>query len=460
MQHPPQVGITYEGYLERKEGSRWSKVYAVMFSDGSLRCFKKTAADASPSHVEMAVEAQPVGMLDMHVTNQTGARVEFRAGGAEDRDNWACAIRQALGTHAALQASAGDVRRRGKYAIGEQLGEGVAGHVHRGFDNQARMEVAIKTIDKRKYLRTERAITTTKREIDIMRRLSEQGGHPHVVDLYDVFETPDSIYIVMELVDGGQLFDRVIERGSYSENQAATVMWTLVSTLDYMHALGILHRDLKPENILLARGSDTHIKLIDFGMSNIGAANTKFVSKCGTPVYMAPEMFADNPKYNESVDVWATGVLLYIMLSGALPFYSDDPMEFASVLAEAEENLVFHDEDWTHVSDEAKALIQQILVSDPMRRLKSPQILGHPWVVGNATQSPGGSQAPLDRHRLKFDWGGPVAVSAKPVQAHTAHGADANVGGPSGGLSNEGDVVKPDLVVVDRMVRSGDDTGR
>ena len=182
--------------------------------------------------------------------------------------------------------------------------------------------------------------------------------------------------------------------------------------------------------------------------------------KCGTPVYMEPEMFADNPKYNESVDVWATGVLLYIMLSGALPFYSDDPMEFASVLAEAEENLVFHDEDWTHVSDEAKALIQQILVSDPMRRLKSPQILGHPWVVGNATQSPGGSQAPLDRHRLKFDWGGPVAVSAKPVQAHTAHVADANVGGPSGGWFNESDVVKLHLGEVDRTVRSGDDDGK
>eukprot|EP01052_Picozoa_sp_SAG31_P008175 SAG31_NODE_406_length_16063_cov_22.636056_7_plen_424_part_00 len=402
-----QVIVVLQGQLERRERSflrRWQPKLVTLYSNGAIGYSKNTSQSTQIIALEQLVDAAAVSNLEFTVTDQTGMKTELRAYSTADMNTWVSEIKHIVdGLQTADRPrprSIGD-----KYAFGEQLGEGVAGHVHRGINKMTGQEVAIKTIDKRKFLRTERAITTTKREINIMRRLSEMGSHPHVVNLYDVFESPDSIFIVMELVDGGQLFDRVIERGSYSETQAATVTYILASTLDYMHAIGILHRDLKPENILLTRNSDTNIKLIDFGMSNIKDGNGQFISKCGTPVYMAPEMFDEHPKYNESVDVWAVGVLLYIMLSGALPFYSDDPTEFAAVLKDAEANLIFHDEDWVGVSEPAKTLIRKILVSDPTQRLSTTEVMADPWVLSRITDPITGrsrlqSGQALDRRRL------------------------------------------------------------
>ena len=416
----PLVSAVLQGQLERREPAallkRWQPKYVMLYTDGVMGYFKSNAQDAQMIQAERLVGVTAAAAeLEFLVKDQDGKTIELRACSHADRNTWVSVITQTLGKLRALKplkaaAAAGTPRAIGdKYALGERLGEGVAGHVNRGVNKLTGHEVAIKTIDKRKFLRTERAVTTTKREINIMRRLSERGGHPHVVNLYDVFESPESIFIVMELVEGWQLFDRVIERGSYSETQAATVMYILAATLDYMHAMGILHRDLKPENILLARNSDTNIKLIDFGMSNEDqSGTTQFISKCGTPVYMAPEMFAENPKYNESVDVWATGVLLYIMLSGALPFYSDDPIEFAQVLANAEANLVLHDEDWVGVSAPAKDLIRRILVSDPAVRMSTTEVMANPWVVSRITDPITGRSLvqtgqPLDRRRLNSE---------------------------------------------------------
>eukprot|EP01046_Picozoa_sp_COSAG06_P082153 COSAG06_NODE_29214_length_560_cov_1.234273_1_plen_175_part_01 len=121
---------------------------------------------------------------------------------------------------------------------------------------------------------------------------------------------------VMEFVAGGQLFDRAVELGTYSEVDAACVVYRLVSTLDFLHEHGVMHRDLKPENIMLAMDSNTDIKLIDFGMSSLTEGLCALHSKCGTPVYMAPELFSGN--YDMAVDIWAGGVILFILLSGVL----------------------------------------------------------------------------------------------------------------------------------------------
>jgi len=263
--------------------------------------------------------------------------------------------------------------------VGKMLGSGVAGEVHTAVHRETNAKVAIKTISTTKFLVNERSVTTTRREIDIMKKLSSmETSHPNVVDLYAVIETADNVYIVMELVEGGELFDHVVDMGAYTEPMAAEVMRKLVTTLGFLHSQGIVHRDLKPENILCEKDSDTNIKITDFGLSNIMSASNILRSKCGTPVYMAPEMLQNRP-YNELVDVWAAGILLYIMLSGTLPFYADNPDDFLELVLSS--SFSFPDSEWADVGEEAKDLIRKILVPDPKRRLTVRQILAHPWLA-------------------------------------------------------------------------------
>eukprot|EP01047_Picozoa_sp_COSAG01_P030232 COSAG01_NODE_2102_length_8419_cov_42.585216_6_plen_388_part_00 len=285
------------------------------------------------------------------------------------------------------------------YDIGDMLGSGVAGEVHRAVHRHTNAVVAIKTISKRKFLVNERSVQTTRREIDIMKRLSSMDTrHPHVVDLYAVIETADNLYIVMELVEGGELFDYVIDHGPYSEPAGRDLMRKLVSTLGFLHSQGIVHRDLKPENILLSKDRSTDIKITDFGLANIMSASSILRSKCGTPVYMAPEMLQNRP-YNESVDVWAAGILLYILLSGTLPFYADDPDEFLELVLSS--SFSFPDEEWGHMADEVKDLIRKILVPDPKRRLTVRQILAHPWFTQGVPEV--GDCLESAKQRLEFN---------------------------------------------------------
>lgn len=264
------------------------------------------------------------------------------------------------------------------YNVGELLGSGVAGEVHQATHRETGQSVAIKTISKRKFLVNERSVTTTRREIDIMKRLSSlDTSHPHVVDLYAVIETAANVYIVMELVEGGELFDHVVARGAYTEAMAADVMRKMVSTLGFLHSQGVVHRDLKPENILCKKDSDTDIKITDFGLSNIMTTSNILQSKCGTPVYMAPEMLQNLP-YDQSVDVWAAGIILYIILSGTLPFYADNPDDFLELVRHSD--FSFPDSEWADISEGPKDLIRKILVPDPRRRYGVRQILEHPWL--------------------------------------------------------------------------------
>jgi len=264
------------------------------------------------------------------------------------------------------------------YEVGEMLGSGVAGEVHSAMHRETGQRVAIKTISKRKFLVNERSVTTTRREIDIMKKLSSlDTSHPHVVDLYAVIETAANVYIVMELVEGGELFDHVVARGAYTEAMAADVMRKMCHTLGFLHGQGVVHRDLKPENILCKKDSDTDIKITDFGLSNIMTTTNILQSKCGTPVYMAPEMLQNLP-YDQSVDVWAAGIILYIILSGTLPFYADNPDDFLELVRHSD--FSFPDSEWEEISEGPKDLIRKILVPDPRRRFTIRMILEHPWL--------------------------------------------------------------------------------
>lgn len=186
-------------------------------------------------------------------------------------------------------------------------------------DKENGEKVACKKISKSR-LRTEIDIEDVRREVEIMRHLPI---HPNIVRYKDVFEDKDAIYLVMELCQGGELFDRIVAKGHYTERAAALVTKTIVEVVQVCHKHGVIHRDLKPENFLYAnRGENASLKAIDFGLSIFFEPEQRFKEIVGSPYYMAPEVLRRN--YGAEVDVWSAGVILYILLCGVPPFWAGD----------------------------------------------------------------------------------------------------------------------------------------
>jgi len=220
-------------------------------------------------------------------------------------------------------------------------------------------------------------IKLLKREIEIMKQVE----HKNILKLEEIFEDDARVYIVMELVNGSELFDRIVEKGFYSERNAMNVVSQILSAVAYLHEKGIAHRDLKPENLLCA-GTDENevVKIADFGLSKIQKDEDMLSTSCGTPGYVAPEVLLCE-SYNLSVDMWGIGIITYILLAGYPPFYDETNPQDDTVLFEKVINVDYDldDECWDDVSDLAKDFIQHLLVKDPKDRLTALEAMEHPW---------------------------------------------------------------------------------
>jgi len=185
--------------------------------------------------------------------------------------------------------------------------------------------------------------------------------------------------LVMELVTGGELFDRIVEKGSYTEKMAADTIFTLCDALDCLHQKKIVHRDLKPENILYSDTTDKAvIKVADFGLARMVSDNDIMKTACGTPGYVAPEILNNKGYDSSAVDLWSTGVILYILLCGFPPFYEEElPALFDSIL---NARYDFPSPWWDKVSDGAKSCVKQLLELDPTKRLTAEQVKDHEWI--------------------------------------------------------------------------------
>ena len=186
----------------------------------------------------------------------------------------------------------------------------------------------------------------------------------------------------MEFVNGKELFEKIIDRGNYSERDASNITRQIVSAIGYLHSMGIAHRDLKPENLLsTGEGINEVIKVADFGLSK-DFDKDKLSTSCGSPGYVAPEVLMCDT-YDKSVDMWSIGVILYILLCGYPPFYADtDPALFKKIMAVEYD---FNGEGWNTVSDQAKDLIKHLLVQDPKNRYTAEQVLNHTWIKDGAS---------------------------------------------------------------------------
>ncbi|KAG4925260.1 hypothetical protein JHK87_050800 [Glycine soja] len=319
-----------------------------------------------------------------------------------------------------------------RYLVDRELGRGEFGVTYLCIDRDTRELLACKSISKRK-LRTAVDVEDVRREVAIMRHLPDS---PSIVSLREACEDDNAVHLVMELCEGGELFDRIVARGHYTERAAAAVTRTIVEVVQLCHKHGVIHRDLKPENFLFAnKKENSPLKAIDFGLSiffkpgccdkqclrrklviadciwmvsaaNFGCARVarpgdlvaceRFSEIVGSPYYMAPEVLKRN--YGPEIDIWSAGVILYILLCGVPPFWAESEQGVAQAILRG--LIDFKREPWPSISESAKSLVRQMLEPDPKLRLTAKQVLEHPWIQ-NAKKAPNVPLGDVVKSRLK-----------------------------------------------------------
>jgi len=272
------------------------------------------------------------------------------------------------------------------YDLGDERGRGGFSIVYEATHRKEGNKVAIKVIEK-SMLQDD--IKLLKREIDIMKKVS----HNNILKLFEIYESETRVCIVMELVDGSELFDRIVDKGYYSEKNAINIVKQILSAVAYLHQRGIAHRDLKPENLLCTgEGTTEMVKIADFGLSKIFSEEALMTS-CGTPGYVAPEVLMSE-HYDKSVDLWGVGIITYILLAGYPPFYAENDTALFEKIMNVEYD--FDDDCWDEVSDQAKDFIRKLLVKDPEERYTAEQALKHAWLDSD----PGDKELPI-RNRME-----------------------------------------------------------
>ncbi|KAI9913004.1 hypothetical protein PsorP6_004908 [Peronosclerospora sorghi] len=272
-----------------------------------------------------------------------------------------------------------------QYALGKVIGSGTFSVVREAVHKPTNQRYAIKCIKRQGLVAEDIEALTT--EVAILKQMN----HPNIMILYDFFVEDKYYYLVTEFMEGGELFDRIVEKSYYNEREARDLIKLLLEAIKYCHDANIVHRDLKPENLLLSsKDDDASIKLADFGFAKrIKLDSDDLVTACGTPGYVAPEILEGRP-YGKTVDIWSVGVISYILLCGYPPFHDNNHNALFKKIKAGK--FQFDSPYWDHVSDDAKDLISQMLVVDPKKRLSLhsrylrrstvDQLLAHRWVTG------------------------------------------------------------------------------
>eukprot|EP00644_Phytophthora_capsici_P009884 jgi/Phyca11/119653/e_gw1.39.449.1 len=254
----------------------------------------------------------------------------------------------------------------GHYRLGKTLGIGSFGKVKLAEHDITGHKVAIKILNRNK-IRSLDMSEKVRREITLLRKMR----HPHIIRLYEVIDTPTDIFMVLEYIAGGELFDYIVSKGRLAPEEARHFFHQIISGVEYCHFHRIVHRDLKPENLLL--DADNNIKIADFGLSNSMEDGDFLRTSCGSPNYAAPEVISGSLYAGPEVDVWSCGVILYALLCGSLPFDDESIPNLFKKIRGGMYSLP------SHLSEMARDLIPRMLVVDPMKRITIPEIRQHPW---------------------------------------------------------------------------------
>eukprot|EP00211_Chloroparvula_japonica_P004791 CAMPEP_0119126964 /NCGR_PEP_ID=MMETSP1310-20130426/5685_1 /TAXON_ID=464262 /ORGANISM="Genus nov. species nov., Strain RCC2339" /LENGTH=872 /DNA_ID=CAMNT_0007117169 /DNA_START=136 /DNA_END=2754 /DNA_ORIENTATION=+ len=263
----------------------------------------------------------------------------------------------------------------GPYIVGRTLGSGCTGVVKLAFHRETGIQVALKIISKSMLIQRPSMLKKVEREIAVMKALD----HPHVLSFLDVYESPDFLFIVLEYVEGGELFDFLVSRGALRANEALYFFQQIIEGLDYCHRYKICHRDLKPENLLL--DANMNIKIADFGMATL-MRNDFLLTSCGSPHYASPEVVMGHKYDGRKSDVWSCGVILYAMITGKLPF---DDENIRRLLAKVKNGMYTIPK---FLPRDIADLIERMLVSDPNERITIAEIKQHPFWLSRTYTPP------------------------------------------------------------------------
>eukprot|EP00928_Gymnodinium_smaydae_P013440 TRINITY_DN148_c1_g1_i1.p1 TRINITY_DN148_c1_g1~~TRINITY_DN148_c1_g1_i1.p1 ORF type:complete len:491 (+),score=134.24 TRINITY_DN148_c1_g1_i1:120-1592(+) len=260
----------------------------------------------------------------------------------------------------------------------KKLGEGSFGSVCKATEKNSTKSFAVKSIPKKRVDKPEKL----KQEIALMKIMD----HPHIIRLFETFQDAQNVYLVMEVCTGGELFDRIVEVGRFSEKQAAVLMRQIIGAVFYMHQSHVCHRDLKPENFLLTNKNSIEsstLKIIDFGLSCSFKDGDFLTTKAGTPYYVSPQVLAG--KYTKACDNWSCGTIMYVLLCGYPPFYGDSDGQILQKVRLG--NYSFAARDWKNVSEDAKNLIRHLLKMNEMARMTAEGAVNDVWFTKWAPQS-------------------------------------------------------------------------
>ncbi|KAE8911774.1 hypothetical protein PF005_g15551 [Phytophthora fragariae] len=378
------------GSLE-KRGFRWRKKWQLRFVELDGRqlayyeesgAFSATTATATASGVKRHCKPKREVMLTADAELQDVDDTTLSITPALDEKPWLLRARDAATKQRWLVALSDCIDILvwlRHYKLGAVLGVGGNGVVQRLEDERDGTVYAVKVLDVAKFRHREQVVA----EVEILRNITNNIKHPNLIRIHKVYEEHQKVYIIQEMCTGGELYDRVVQRGKYSERDAASTMRQLVSALQALHAHNILHLDIKPENILFSsEAPDSKILLTDFGLARMinGKQNPleQGKSMAGTIGYMAPEVISSHV-YSEAADVFSAGVILFILLVGYPPFYGDSEVEILLKIARGD--FTFDPQDWAHVSGSAKELVARMLEVRAQDRITVDEVLAHPWIT-------------------------------------------------------------------------------
>ncbi|XP_049428301.1 serine/threonine-protein kinase DCLK2 isoform X2 [Epinephelus fuscoguttatus] len=296
-----------------------------------------------------------------------------------------------------------------KYKIGKVIGDGNFAVVKECVERSTGKEFALKIIDKAKCSGKEHLIEN---EVAVLRKVK----HPNIIMLIEEVDTPSELYLVMELVKGGDLFDAITSSAKYTERDASVMVYNLAEALKYLHSTNIVHRDIKPENLLVFEypNGTKSLKLGDFGLATV--VEGPLYTVCGTPTYVAPEIISESG-YGLKVDIWAAGVITYILLCGFPPFRSESNLQedlFDQIL---QGQLDFPSPYWDNITDSAKELIGKMLQVNVEARYTAQDILSHPWVTDDAVME----------NNMKMEVTGKLKTHFNTAPKHNTTTAGVNV---------------------------------
>ena len=254
----------------------------------------------------------------------------------------------------------------GHFVVGKTIGKGTFGKVKLGYDKVTGEKVAIKLLEKRRFASAADEIRVA-RELRILKHVR----HPNIIQLYETIETPEEIYMIMEYASKGELFDHIVEKGKLRESEACRYFQQVLDGMEYLHANGIAHRDLKPENLLL--DAEMNIKIVDFGLSNTFSPGELLKTACGSPCYAPPEMIAGKRYDGAKADIWSSGVILFAMVCGFLPFEDANTSDLYNKIMTGTYSLP------GFLSGDVKEVIRMLLNTTPETRISLPEIRALHW---------------------------------------------------------------------------------